>query len=104
MTGPTPAQVRVATDALRRAAAGWDSQAGVLGGMARAVTATALDRGEAGVFQIILGAYAELVDAVAARCREGQGAMTAIAGTLRTVADRYDAEDASGEHRLRGLY
>ena len=104
MTAPTPEQVRVATDVLRTEAGIWEQQTDVWAATGRAVAATALGRLEAGVFQLVVAAYADVVEVAGTRCAQAVEATSRIAATLRAVADTYDAEDAAGEHRLRQLY
>jgi hypothetical protein len=104
MTAPTPEQVQVATDALRRDAGNWYAQSDRLGEVARSVDRLAWNRLEAGVFQLIVDAYADVVRLVGQRCREGAAETAEIGTTLRYVAEVYDAEDANAEHRLRSLY
>jgi Excreted virulence factor EspC, type VII ESX diderm len=101
---PSPDQVAVATAALRTEAKQWDEQSGAMAGLSATVAAMEFGRLEAGLFQLMVGPYNEVVHAVAARCAEASTAMTEIGGTLRSVADTYDAEDRAAEHRLRNVY
>jgi hypothetical protein len=101
---PSGEQVTVATNALRTEAGEWDRQSGTLGQQGAKVAAMEFGRLEAGLFQMMVGPYNDVIHAVAARCREGATAMTEIAGTLRSVADTYDAEDKTAEHRVRNVY
>lgn len=104
MSQPTPDQVHVACAALRGEAVQWDGQ----GEKLRLLSATAADfefnRVEAGLFQGMVGAYNDVINAVSARCGEGAATATEIAGTLRRAADVYEAEDRAGEHRIRDAY
>ena len=59
---------------------------------------------EAGLFQLMVGPYNEVIQTVSARCGEGAGAAADIADTLRSVADTYAAEDQAAEHRIRNIY
>lgn len=104
MTVPTPAEVAVATDALRSAAQFWDGQSAAMRLLAQRVSAREMTRLSSGPFQLIVGAYDDVVGVLARRCTDAGGAMVRIGETLRTVAAVYDAEDASGEHRLRQLF
>ncbi len=104
MTHPAPREVKVATDALRTEAGEWDRQSAALAAVAAKVAGMELGRVEAGLFQLIVSPYNQVVDAVQARCREGATAMTEVATTLRRVADTYDAEDRANEHRIRNVY
>jgi len=101
---PTPEEVTVATAVLRREAGVWDDQSSRLSAVSGDVGAMEFGRLEAGLFQLMVGPYNEVVDAVAARTREGATAMTEIGRTLRSVADTYDAEDEDGAHRIRHIY
>lgn len=104
MAPPTSDQITVATSALRTEAGTWDelsTEIGKIPGMAEGLRLTRI---EAGLFQVIFDAYDKVVDQVVARTNEGKTEMTAIATTLRSVADTYDSEETAGEHRLRNLY
>jgi hypothetical protein len=101
---PKPAEVRVATDRLRDDARVWATQADALGDAAARAESLATTRLEAGMFQLLVDAYTEVQQHVAARCAEGRAATTAVADTLRAVADTYDREEARHEHALRHLY
>lgn len=90
MSRPTPHEVAVATGALRIEAGEWDEQSAALGAIAGKVGGMELGRVEAGLFQLVVSPYNEVVHQVQARCQEGQTAMTEIAETLRSVADTYD--------------
>ncbi|HEX5201595.1 hypothetical protein ACFQS1_25520 [Paractinoplanes rhizophilus] len=101
---PSGEQVAVATQALRNEATEWDSQSAVLAGQSSTVAGMEFGRLEAGLFQLMVGPYNDVIHAVADRTREGATAMTEIAATLRTVADTYEAEDKAAEHRIRNIY
>lgn len=101
---PTGQQIQVATEALRTEAGVWDAQSGQLATIQSKVSALTFSRLEAGIFQIIVSVNDDLVRHVTERCGEGATQMTAIASTLRTVADTYDAEESSNEHSFRNLY
>ena len=101
---PGREQVTVATNALRREADEWDEQARKIGEQGAKVADMEFGRLEAGLFQLMVGPYNDVIDMVSARCQEGAAAMTEIAGTLRSVADTYDAEDKASEHRIRNIY
>jgi hypothetical protein len=45
-----------------------------------------------------------VIDQVIARASEGTTQMAEIGKTLRSVADTYDQEDASNEHKLKNIY
>jgi hypothetical protein len=99
MSPRTHVQVTVVTGALRAEAGEWDRQATVMAGLARKVAAMELGRAEAGLFQLVVAPYNEVVAHVAARCGEGRDEMTEVATALRTVADRYDEEDRDAARR-----
>ncbi|MBU2664802.1 hypothetical protein KOI35_14970 [Actinoplanes bogorensis] len=101
---PNAEQVAVATGALRSEAGVWDEQSGRLGELSTKSAGMEFGRLEAGVFQIMVSPYNDVVHVVAGRTGEGATAMTEIAATLRSVADTYDAEDKASEHRIRNVY
>ena len=98
-----PQSVKVATDALRTEAGVWDQQGAQMANVATKVDGLRFNRVEAGVFQLIVGPYGELVEQVHARCQEAVTRMKEIADTLRQVANTYDEEERNGSHRLRNL-
>jgi hypothetical protein len=104
MARPTAAEIATATATLRTEAGVWIDQASAIAAMSSHADRLRLSRLEAGVFQIIVNAYEELVDVAVSRCKEGNQRMGEIASTLRSIADTYDAEERRGEHRLRNLY
>lgn len=104
MTHPNPEQVSVATDALRTEAGEWDTESAALRELSTRVAGMEFGRLEAGLFQMMVGPYNDVIHAVAARSGEGTAAMTEIAGTLRQVADTYDAEDLAAMHRIKNVY
>ena len=101
---PSGEQVTVATSALRNEATEWETQGERLGEQGAKAAEMEFGRLEAGLFQLMVGPYNDVIQAVSARCREGAAAMADIAGTLNDVADTYDAEDRAAEHRLRDVY
>ncbi len=104
MTPPTPEEVSVATNALRTEAGEWEEQAGRLGTLSGNAAGMKFGRLEAGLFQMLVTSYNNIISAVSARCTEGAAAMTEIATTLRNAADTYEAEDEAGAHRISGIY
>ena len=101
---PTREQVTVATDALRNEAREWVTQSTAMASLSTTIAGMEFGRLEAGLFQLMVGPYNDVITVAAARCAEGATAMTEIAGTLRSVADTYDAEDKAAEHRIRNVY
>lgn len=93
----------VATASLRTEAGVWEQQSQQVGTIAASADGLRFTRLEAGVFQIIVTAYASVVDQVTNRAREGQQRMQEIADTLRRVADVYEDEERRGIHRLLNL-
>jgi hypothetical protein len=104
MTQPSGGQITAATNALRKEAKVWAHQGQQIGTIPPVAEKLRLSRLEAGIFQIIVSAYNDVVDKVAARCREGEQHMAQIATTLVNVADIYDEEERRNEHRTRKLY
>ena len=101
---PSSAEVTVATGILRKEASVWDDQSAKLSALSTKVASMEFGRLEAGLFQLMVGPYNEVINAVAARTREGANTMTGIGATLISVADTYDAEDKANEHRIRNIY
>ncbi|MFJ9690603.1 hypothetical protein [Kitasatospora sp. NPDC101183] len=81
---------KVTTDTLRTEAGIWDQQSEQLGKIATSVQSMTMDRFQAGVFQLVVGAYAEVLTAVHDRSLEGQKNLKAVGDGLRKVADNYD--------------
>ena len=104
MPPPSREQVTVATNVLRTEAGEWDRQSAAMSAIASKVAGMELGRVEAGLFQLIVSPYNEIVEHVRQRCREGEAAMTEVATTLRKVADTYDEEDRNNAHKLAKLY
>ena len=98
-----PQGFEVATETLRTEAGVWDSQGTQMGSIATKVDGVRFNHFEAGVFQLIVGAYGDLVNQVHDRCQESVQRMKEIADTLRQVAKTYDEEERSGIHRLKNL-
>lgn len=104
MTPPGREQVTVATAALRHEAREWDRQSAAIAAIAAKVAGLELGRVEAGLFQIIVSPYNDVVWTVTDRCRQGEAALSEVAETLRRVADTYEQEDLDEAHRIRNLY
>jgi hypothetical protein len=85
--------VEVVTSSLIKAAAIWDRQGTAITGIAPKAEGMRLDRWDAGVFQLIVDPYEQVVDQVSARCTEGGKRMHDIGDTLVHCAQTYrDAE------------
>ncbi|WP_434740715.1 hypothetical protein [Micromonospora sp. SH-82] len=104
MKPPNRDQVTVATNTLRHEATEWDRQSEAVGGISRKVAGLGLNRIEAGLFQLIVSPYNDVVDQVSGRCDEGCKELAEVGRTLRFVADTYDEEDRTNAHRLNNLY
>jgi hypothetical protein len=104
MAPPTPAQVKVATEALRNESHVWDHESDETGTIATRAEGLRLDRIQAGLFQVIFDTYGRVIEQVIARVNEGHKQMTEVANTLRTVADVYEQEEAANVHRFRNIY
>jgi hypothetical protein len=104
MPPPTEHDIEVATDALRAAAGVWDEQSDILAALAQQVEGLRMDRGDAGIFQLMVSTYQTTVQLVADRCGEGRQRTADIADALRAAARTYDEEEQKGEHAFRNLY
>jgi hypothetical protein len=104
MAPPSEQSMKVATNSLRHEAGTWDQESGQLGKVVSKADALRLDRIEAGLFQVIVGAYRGVIDQVTARSKEGQRRMTEIGNTLHQVANTYDREERENLHHLKNLY
>jgi hypothetical protein len=67
-------------------------------------TGLRMNRIEAGMFQVFVGAYQSAVDQVIARSTEGGTAMTAIAATLTGVANAYQRDESDNTYRFQDLH
>jgi uncharacterized protein YukE len=103
-TTPSKAEIHVATDTLRAEAGKWQQESQRLGNITQQVQAQDVTRLEAGIFQVVVDGYQQVVHAVATRCQEGQQRTAEIADTLRKAADTYDTEEAKNDHMIRNLY
>jgi hypothetical protein len=93
MPDPTSESVTVKTDTLRAEAKVWDDQSGQLHTISQKATELSISRLRAGVFQVIVSAYSDVVKDVATRGKEGHDRMVDIATVLRRVAADYDRVD-----------
>ncbi|MFF7634485.1 type VII secretion target [Kitasatospora sp. NPDC008050] len=94
---------KVTTDTLRKEAGIWDQQSDQLGKINASVGSMATDRIQAGVFQIMVSAYMEVVNAVQGRTQEGQTNLKGIANGLRKVADSYDHTEQQNKAAVSGI-
>ena len=104
MPPPSQSDLDVATASLRTEATVWGHQGEQIAAIAPKAEGLKMPRPEAGIFQLMVSAYDEVVDMVAGRCREGSQRMAEIASTLRHVADTYEDEERHNEHKFRNLY
>ncbi|MCX4746690.1 hypothetical protein OG455_14375 [Kitasatospora sp. NBC_01287] len=84
---------QVTTNTLRQEAGTWDQQSEQLGKVSSSVGSMATDRFQAGVFQLLVSAYGEVLQAVQGRSQEGQQNLKGVADGLRKVADTYDHQE-----------
>jgi hypothetical protein len=96
-----PQSVKVATDALRTEAGVWDQQSAQMGTIAGQAEDLRFSRLQAGVFQIVVGAYNDVVEQVHSRCQEAVTRMKEIADTLQQVAAVYEKEEIDGAHLIK---
>jgi hypothetical protein len=101
---PNAGQVHVATDALRGEAGIWDAQATTMAGLQPKLAGLSLTRVQAGIFQVVFDAYAQLLQHVTDRTSEGAQSMRDVGTTLHQVADTYDREEATHVHAFKHLY
>lgn len=104
MPPPSKGQIEVATDSLRSEAGIWDEQSDQLGKIVVRANGLRLDRLEAGIFQLVVAAYSQVVDQVSGRSREGQQRMTEVGSALTKAAITYEQEEQENLHRLKNLY
>ncbi len=104
MPPPNKSDIDVATASLRTEASIWDHQSQQIATIAPKAGGLKMTRLEAGIFQLMVSAYDEVVDMVTSRCREGSQRMSEIASTLRQVANTYEDEERHNEHAFRSLY
>lgn len=101
---PTPEEMRIASGALEKEAHKWDAEAPNLTSIASTLSSIELSRVEAGVFQIMFGAYEACRAQVEDRAREGASEFTTMADTLVELSKAYrdvDAERADAVARLK---
>jgi hypothetical protein len=104
MTQPSPQQVALALDLLREDADAWAEAAARLAGASTRASSLRIDRRLIlPIWDEFLTVYNQVVDLVAARTAEGDEAMTAIGGTLRTVADEFEHDEREIRHNIQRL-
>jgi hypothetical protein len=90
--------------ALRQDARIWEAQSHQMSTITARAADLRMNRVEAGIFQVFVGAYQAAVDQVIARSTEGGTAMTAIATTLIEVATAYQRDESDNTHRFQDLH
>jgi hypothetical protein len=100
-TSPT---IGAATAALRREADCWGQRSDDLWRVTHLVDGMRMSRTEAGMFNVLLREYAELINVVSGRCAEGIERTAEVSDALRRVADVYDDEERRNLHSLMNLY
>lgn len=100
----TVSEVFVVTEALRKEAGTWDEQAVLIRSAATRAEVLRLTRLTAGIFNPIVSEYEATIDAVTARCLEGEREMTAIASALLRNADAYDSGDVEASQHVADAY
>lgn len=103
MAGPGNG-TEVVTDALRDDVRMWDQQAEVLLKIRHTMATLHLTRGEAGIYQAMVGDYEKVVNFVADRTKEGHDRMTEIADALVKNAKAYDRNEADVTEHVEGTY
>src|SRR5215469_5836332 len=81
-------ELKFIASSLQQTAGIWDHEAAAAQSAAARVGGMSLSRLEAGVFQIIVGPYDEVVTQVSARFEEGSRNMRGIASALELAAQR----------------
>ncbi|HWC78986.1 MAG TPA: hypothetical protein VG756_03385 [Pseudonocardiaceae bacterium] len=94
----------VGIQALRQDVQIWDQQSGQMTQIVQKVNALRMDRLEAGIFQIFVGAYQDAVNEIVARAGEGSTAMTDVGATLTTVANEYQKDESDNTYRFKDLH
>ncbi|MEJ3750053.1 hypothetical protein WEI85_43175 [Actinomycetes bacterium KLBMP 9797] len=104
MTHPSKEEVSVATESLRSEANVWEEQAAQIGAISPKAESLRLTRLEAGIFQLIVSEYEQVVNLTISRCQEGEQRMGELATALRNVANVYEEEERNNEHEIRNTY
>lgn len=91
----TPAEMRIASGALKRESAKWADEQPQLKAIANTLEGMQLNRTEAGMFQIMFSAYESCRAVVEARAREGAAEFERMADTLADLGVVYARADDS---------
>lgn len=100
---PGNAGYEVVPSSLRKAAAIWDSQGAAIGSVVPKAEGLSLGRIDAGVFQLIVDPYDQVVTQVADRCSEGQKSMDEMAARLNLGARDYQAAEQANTNVSNSL-
>ena len=87
----------VVVSALHAEATVWERQGECLEAAGRKVAGLRLNRCEAGIFQLLVSPYNELINQIDARCREGHSAMAEIVSCLQKAAHAYENNEQDTE-------
>lgn len=97
-------QFSVGIQALRDDAKIWDQQSAQMQQVVTRANGLRMDRLQAGIFQVYVGAYQQAVDQVVNRSGEGITAMHAVSTTLSSVADAYQQDETANTHKFTDLH
>jgi hypothetical protein len=103
MTPPSPAQLAAEINELHNDASKWDQQSAALSQIRSQAGALKFDRLEAGMFQVIVTEYNNVVTQVSARTAEGHDRTADVAAALRTVADQVSKLDQNAAQSYQQL-
>ncbi|PVG84787.1 hypothetical protein DDE18_04125 [Nocardioides gansuensis] len=96
--------MRIAANALSKEAEQWDNEAPKLTVIEQTLAGMTLTRVEAGIFQIMFGAYEACRAQVEDRAREGATEFTKMADTLRDIEKAYRDTDAQRADEIAALW
>jgi hypothetical protein len=94
----------VGIEALRQDVRIWDNQSDQMKQAVQLVDGLAMDRLQAGIFQVFVSAYQDAVREVSARADEAGAAMVSIASTLAGVANQYQQQESANTGRFTNLH
>lgn len=104
MTTPDSHELQVVRGSLRKVADVWDQQANAVGSIGSRAGGMRLGRLDAGLFQLIVTPYGQVVDQVAARCGEGSQRLHDIAEALRRAANTYGTAEHDIASHVHGVH
>lgn len=104
MTGATHHDMRIASGALEKESAKWSEEAPRLAAIASSLDRLTMTRIEAGLFQVMFGAYESCRATVEARAREGTREFRAMSSTLSQLATAYHDLDAERAETIAALW